>query len=599
MTPQRPVGGSSDDRFDELLRNAMHEEAETVVPSGDGLSKIQRQVAGRRGRQRWLRPMLALGSAVAVMVVGVGVYAMTNDDDPDTVKVGNQTPTPTPTTSVSPSPTDTPVPAGDFPQLAIFPFTSAAEAQTWQASYAEGHQPWIADPRGVAEAWVQNYLEVPAIDTFISKELNLDTAEVTLGRTMTGEGGRLVPVTVVHLVKYGDAWLVTGADDPAAAPYKLKISAPAPGEEISSPVTVSGPGFGVDEAADVQVRDAATPTKLGNNFASWGDQPEWSTTVEFGAAPNPVGVVMALETSQADGGPQRLAAVQVRFNVTAQPVTGAPYFYGVKDGRITKFSARTGAAIKYLTPEEPGGGASAPQLIRQVSSSPARSGIFYLRGGGTCVNSISFVSTDGSGAEESVASPDEGYVIQSFATDGTRFTIYEIACFPDMEPQAKLTTRAPSDAPGPIRFTAVPPGIEGDIAYGPDSTKMLNAFVRTGTQGYLAKYDLYNDRTATPERNACAGYDVNRGIPVGATSMTGSLWFAIDAGDIIEVIRCTKGTPTVVTTIPSGRGPADLSVSPGSSAVLVSDNAGRVWRWEDGSAERLSDLSVPLDDITW
>jgi hypothetical protein len=592
MTPQRPVGGS-DDRFDELLRSAMHEEADTVVPSGDGLSKIQSQVAGRRSRQRWLRPMLALGSAVAVMAVGVGVYAVTNDDNgKDQVAVD---PTETPTnepTAPTPSATDVPVPDGDFPQLAIFPFTSAADTQTWQAAYTDGgHQPWVADPRGVAEAWVQNYLQVPGIDTFISKETDGDTADVTLGRTMTAEAKRLVPVTVVHLVKYGEAWLATGADDPAAAPYTLRITSPAAGDEISSPVTVSGPGFGVDEAADVQVRDATTPTKLGNNFASWGDQPKWETTVDFDAAPHEFGVVMALETSQADGGPQRLAAVQVRFGETAAPAAAPQYFYGVKDGRITKFSSRTGASIEYLTAEEPGGGAASPQLVDGK--------IYYLRGGGTCVNSIASISTGGGAPEESVAGPDEGYVIQSFITDGRQFTIYEVACFPDMQPQAKLTTRAPSNAPGPIRFASVPPGIEGDLAYAPGTTTMLDAFVRTGTQGYLAKYDLYNDSTATPERNACAGYDVNRGIPVGVTSTAGALWFAIDAGDVIEVIKCEKGTPTVVTTVPSSRGPSDLAVSPSSSAVLVSDNAGRVWRWDDGAAERLPDLSVPLDHITW
>jgi hypothetical protein len=592
MTPQRPVGGSSDDRFDELLRSAMHEEAETVVPSGDGLSKIQTQVAGRRSRQRWLRPMLALGSAVAVMAVGVGVYAVTNNDGTAKVDVGTtDSPTPAPSTP-TPSTTDVPVPGGDFPESAIFPFITAEEAQSWQASYEDGHQPWVADPRGVAEAWVQNYLQVPAIDEFISKESDGETADVTLGRTMTAEMKRLVPVTVVHLVKYGDAWLVTGADDPAAAPYTLKLTAPASGEEVSSPVTVSGPGFGVDEAAEIQVRDATTPTELGTGHASWGDQPEWSTTVDFDTPPHSVGVVVAREDSMADGGPQRLVAVQVRFGETAPAASSAPqYFYGVKNGRVTKFSARTGAAIEYLTAEEPGGGASSPQLVNGK--------IYYLRGGGTCVNSIAAVSTDGTGAEESVASPDEGYVIQSFVTDGTQFTIYEVACFPDMQPQAKLITRAPSGAPGPIRFTSIPPGIEGDLTYAPGSTKMLDAFVSTGTQGYLAKYDLYNDNTATPERNACTGYDINRGIPVGATSSAGSLWFAIDAGDVIEVIRCTKGTPTVVTTVPSSRGPSDLAVSADSSAVLVSDNAGRVWRWEDGSAQRLSDLSVPLDHLTW
>ena len=42
-----------DDGFDALLRDSMHGEAETVMPAGDGLSRIQQRVASRRARLRW------------------------------------------------------------------------------------------------------------------------------------------------------------------------------------------------------------------------------------------------------------------------------------------------------------------------------------------------------------------------------------------------------------------------------------------------------------------------------------------------------------------------------------------------------------------
>jgi hypothetical protein len=569
----------------------MHEEAETVVPRGDGLSTIQSRVAGRRARQRWLRPALALGSAVAVLAVGIGVYAVTNDGDGKaSITPIDETPTPTPTDSVSPSPPDVPVPSEDFPTYAIFPFSSAAEAQTWQESYADGHQPWVADPRAVAEAWVQNYLQVPAIDTFIAKESDGVTADVTLGRTMTAEAERLVPVTVVHLTKYGDAWIVTGAEDPAAAPYTLKLTAPKPGDQVTSPVTVSGPGFGVDEAAEIQVRDATTPTSLGTGHASWGDQPEWSTTVDFDTPPHDTGVVVAREDSAADGGPQRLAAVQVTFGSSA-PAAAPQYFYGVKNGRVTKFSARTGAAIEYLTPEEPGGGALDPVLVGND--------IYYLRGAGTCYNTIASVSTAGQDPTEAVVTPSSGYVIQSFTTDGQAFVTYEVACFPDKSPQAKLVSHVPGESPSPIKFQSVPPGVEGDVAY-LTAPRTLAAFVRTGTQGYLAKYNLFEDSTGTPSRNACSGYDVNRGIPVGMVSRSDGLWFAADTGGAIDVIRCAGGHPETMFTVPTGRAPADLAVTADGGHALVSDAAGNVWRWDGrGTPERLPDLSVPLDHLTW
>jgi hypothetical protein len=594
MTPQHPVDGASGDRFEELLRSTMHEEAETVIPRGDGLAKIQSEVAGRRSRQRWMRPLLALGSAVAVMAVGVGVYAVTNggDNKAEVLVDPTETPTSEPSTT-SPSPSDVPVSSEDFPQLAIFPFSSAADADSWQQAYADGHQPWVADPRAVAEAWVQNYLQVPAIDTFVSKKTNGETADVTLGRTMTAEAERLVPVTVVHLVQYGDAWIVTGADDPAAAPYTLKLTAPSPGAEVSTPVTVSGPGFGVDEAAEIQVRDATTPTELGTGHASWGDQPEWSTTVEFGAPPHDTGVVVAREDSAADGGPQRLAAVQVRFGSVSEPATAPSYFYGVKNGRVTKFSARTGAAVEYLTPEEPGGGASSPQLARDTAT------IFFLRGGGSCVNSIAAVPATG-GDPVNYATPDDGYAIQSFVVGDGAVSYYEVACSPDRSPQAKLVTvvRDGQSPDHPIRFDAVPPGIQGDLAI-VNRFDRVAAFVRTGTQGYLAKYDVY-ESTSTPSRNACSGYDVNRGVPVGITSVGSALWFAADTGAAIDVLRCTAGTAEVMFTVPSSRAPSDVAVTADGAHVLVSDDSGRVWRWDgDGAPQRLTDLSVPLDSITW
>src|SRR3954469_5553022 len=64
-----------DDGFDALLRDSMQSEADTVMPAGDGLSRIQQRVSARRARLRWLRPTVALGSAAVLAIVGVGAYA--------------------------------------------------------------------------------------------------------------------------------------------------------------------------------------------------------------------------------------------------------------------------------------------------------------------------------------------------------------------------------------------------------------------------------------------------------------------------------------------------------------------------------------------
>jgi hypothetical protein len=188
MKPNDP-----DDRLEGLLRDSMHREAETVMPAGDGLSKIQQRVTTRRSRARWTRPAFALGTAAIVAVVGVGAYAVTRDNGKDVVDVGGHTPTPTPTQSGLPTPSATtavPVPAAAFPRLALYPFTTAAAAKSWQRGYSTGgHMSWVADAKQVAQGWIANYVQQPGVDQLLGATYTPtgDRAVVTLGRTMTAE----------------------------------------------------------------------------------------------------------------------------------------------------------------------------------------------------------------------------------------------------------------------------------------------------------------------------------------------------------------------------------------------------------------------------
>src|SRR3954464_12985492 len=109
--------------MDALLRESMRGTADTVVPSGDGLSRIQQRVSARRARQRWMRPTMALGSAAAVALVAVGAYAAVHGSGRDSVKVptATQSPDETPTSEPTPSQTTQPVSTVAFPKHAIFP----------------------------------------------------------------------------------------------------------------------------------------------------------------------------------------------------------------------------------------------------------------------------------------------------------------------------------------------------------------------------------------------------------------------------------------------------------------------------------------------
>lgn len=610
MSPHRDMDGDRDDRIEELLRSSLHEEAGMVTPAGDGLSRIQRRVTANRARQRWLRPALALGSAALIAAVGIGAYALTNDSNSgnDKVAVPGDTSTPTPTDSSTPPPSESPAPVANtrFPQQAIFPFTTAAQERAWEVEFAAGHSPWEADATAVATSWVQNYLDQPAIDQVVSKTFSADgkSAQITLGRTMTTEQKRTVPVTTVRLVKYGKAWVVIGADDPAAAPNQLVFSSPDPGAVATSPLTVTGPGFGVDEAAQIEVRDAATPTLLGHDTVSFGaGTPQWSTDISFSApASGTVGVLVGRENSAADGGPQRLVAQQVRFGASAG---GNPpqYFYAVKNNRIAKFASRNGAAVSYLTQEQPGGGPSDPQLNASGEL------VYFLQGAGTCANTLVSVATGGAHDVQSVATPDNGYVItgysvlnpaaaaQGSASDAVAF--YETACDSSQSPQAKLVMRTWSGDRHVVKFPSQPPALVGDPAWESDGTH-VDAYVRTGNQGYLARYDATSGGDSTPSANACPSYDVNSGEPQALeVDATGTLWFAVRTGTSMQVIRCAADNSKVAFTVSGNDQPADVDVSSDGSAVLLTDTAGKVWRWDGSGQPTELSPAVPLDHVTW
>jgi hypothetical protein len=557
------------------------------------LSKIQRTIRERRAHRRWFAPALALGSAVVLAGAGIGAYALVNGNGGnDTVEIGES---PTPTPSASPSPTE--VPASDFPALAIFPFTTADQAQTWEGQYDEGHMPWVADPEAVAQTWVANILEQPSVDKVISKKLATNVASVTLGRVIGGEAKKPVPITTVQLEKFGRAWIVVGADDPAD---NLKLTAPDAGDKVTSPLTVTGPGFGVDETVQVEVRAADQPTSYGSGRTGFGNgTDQWEVPVDFSAPTGGIGVVAAVVGSAADGGPQRIAVEQVRFGQQAHAAGPPKFFYGVTDGRVAKFDSSDGSRVEYLTDQQPGGGPSDPQL----SSSGEL--VYVLQGSGTCSNTLVSVAVGGNHDVSPVASPDDGYVIagydvlnpapaaQGSASDAVAF--YEEACDPGRtSPQAKLVMRTWDGARKVVPFKAEPPTIEGDPSWTPDGTAVI-AFVRTGNMGHLARYDA----TSGEEQNACSTSDQLAGMPRAVdVDAQGRIWVALQTGaaNLSPIATCTQAGWQEQFDIPTDV-PADVSVA--GSAALATSSDGKVWRWDGGGAVLQLSPGTKLPQVAW
>lgn len=582
------------DDFDELLRSALRDEADTITPAGDGLARIQQRVQHRGVRSRWLRPALALGSAAVLAGVGVGAALFVNNSGNATVKIS-----PTGHHPSQPPETTSPEPISNkpFPTGAIFPFTNATDEQGWQQDFSNGGTTWQADPTQVATQWVQNYLDQPTVNRVISVADDNGGKVVTLGRVLQGEGNNLFAVTAVHLMPYDKAWIVTGASDPN---NYMSISSPAPGGTIITPVTVTGPGFGTDEVVQLDIRDATSATSYGTaHFGVGNGIKEWNESVNFNRPSSPVGVLVAVDSSNADGGPARIVAQQVLFS-PAEPNQPPPYFYAVKDNRITKFASRTGSPIQYLTAAQPGGPISDPQVYG--------SDVYYVQQTGPCASTVRSVSESADGTANGTiwASSESGYTISAFGIGNTaqnsdRYTLVENACDPARSPQAKLVM-AEGEHINTINFDAAPPEIVGDPSYELQSQlPLVDAFVRTGNQGYIAGYNTFNGNTPTPNRNACPGLDVNSGLPQALeVDGNGTLWVALQTGSSMDVVRCgANGKVKKAFTIPGQDQPADIDVTSDGSAVLLTDNNGKVWRWDGSGNPMQLSTSIPLTHVTW
>ena len=573
------------DDFDALLRSALQDEADTITPAGDGLSRIQQRVQQRGFRQRWMRPALALGSVAALAVIGIGAAVVIGNSGDDKVVLGDSSPTPEPSeNAITP-----PAVATDFPDQAIFPFTTATAEEGWEQDYANGGTTWEADPTQVATHWVQDFLDQPSVDRVVDTSDDGNDKLVTLGRVLQAEGHQLFKVTTVRLTPYKNAWVVIGASDPNNF---LSITSPDPGGTVVTPVTVSGPAFGVDEAVKLDVRDATSATSYGSNNVSFGNgSPPWREAVNFNRPSSPIGVLVAVDFSPADGDPSRIVAQQIRFSPAAahQP---PPYFYAIKNDRITQFASRTGQEIKYLTAQQPGGGLEDPQVYGND--------VYYLQGAGTCANALMKVSTseDGSANGDIVASPQTGYVITAYAVAGPYVTTVQTACDPARSPQARLVTRA-NGGGKIIKFDSLPPEIVSDPSWDLTSEPpALDAFLRTGNSGYVARYADSENPNPT---NACPDLDINHGLPEALeVDANGDLWVALQTGSSMDVERCgANGKPKLAFTVPGQDQPVDLDVTSDGSAVLITDDNGKVWRWDgSGNPQQLSN-SIPLSHVSW
>jgi hypothetical protein len=275
-----------EDKLAALLR----EQADKVVPSGDGLSRIQKRVAARR-RSRWL---VLPGAAVVTAAAVAAFFAFGPTDDRSSVsRVGS---TPEPTVATTPSPDGF---VGQPFVPAIWPFASHDQAQAWRQDPST--KPWAASNLGVAQHFVDDYLRLT--DVHLVQTCNsCDVVEIA-----NADGKQ---VGTVGLVREDDgtprAYSVAGVMfDPSFA-----VTSPAEGARASSPLTVSGTITGVDE--NVVIRLLSQDGRgLGTAAAPAGSGAPWSTTLSWTDDNWYTGALVLMTYSPKDGALNRLIVSRV------------------------------------------------------------------------------------------------------------------------------------------------------------------------------------------------------------------------------------------------------------------------------------------------
>lgn len=207
---------------------------------------------------------------------------------------------------------------GDTASFAgIWPFATKAELD----AYAGGADRTYRDPVATARDFAVKYLGMDNPVDFPSRSTGPGTVEVPMGFRY-GEGRTPVPnprATFVVVVRQLGA---QGASGPwtvvEATASNILVTTPKAGDEVGSPVRVTGQAHAFEGTVNVQVREdgMVAGQALGRGFVTGGgDQLRpYSGDITFRSPGKPGGAIVLTELSAADGqGILRATVVKVRF----------------------------------------------------------------------------------------------------------------------------------------------------------------------------------------------------------------------------------------------------------------------------------------------
>lgn len=179
-----------------------------------------------------------------------------------------------------------------FEYLPLWPFATAAQAESWRA--APDGQDWHADAAATALRFTRDFLGYAEIDRTTSTQFAGGEAWVGVGALLPNDQPRTA--AVVHLARFGDApdapWEVVGTRDTI-----LTLDRPAYGSTAGPMIEAGGTISGVDESLRLLVLQSTQTGPLGESCcvpAGGQDQP-WSSRVAFTGA-QPGTVVLSVST---------------------------------------------------------------------------------------------------------------------------------------------------------------------------------------------------------------------------------------------------------------------------------------------------------------
>lgn len=487
---------------DDKIRSILRMEADTIEPSPAGWDAIQAGIAARRSRARWARGAALAGAAA--LVVGAVVYVGTDRSQRGiTAPPATQLPTATEQPSPSQQPSPSPVFAGpNEPIGAIWPLTTTHEVAAWNVDHAT--YPSLATASGAAEGFVRNYLGIRDATVVAEEdsvgghrfEVRRDTAVVSV-LTVNGFGpGGTAPFVVTR---------AEGND--------VRIDSPAAGGTVYGQFTASGSYDAADPAIDVIVRadtDATAPVELDRARATTGPPDGWSASLTATTTAT-TGSLLVTNASLRDGGIGSASAIPLVFGTPA--VTPGPsQMVAARNGRIAVLSTATGEVVRWLTSEEPGGGAFQPELSEDGKT------VVYAQGAGTCSSAVRSVPVAG-GTPTTLVNAGEG----SFGHPSRRGGILAYVRFDCDTAKQEIVVHA---------GTRIVEPVDGEVVGGPVVGDRFVAFISLkGNVRTLHTVDAHGELADNPVTS-----------PEGCSWVTPT-WGAKDSNDRMQLFVVASCSP--------------------------------------------------------